>query len=109
VTQRRWLAPQIIAADHAPPGVAEAALTGRLPPLDREDLLCMDPPNRAAGRWRSGDEQPPGARRGANKRQYRAITGDVERLKLLAGPHPATSGYGLDLHGMQEVWGIKSP
>lgn len=61
--------------------------------------------NRAAGRWRNGDEQPPGARRGASKRQYRATTGDVERLRLLVEPHPTTSGYWLDLYlyGMQRV------
>jgi hypothetical protein len=32
VTQRRWPAPQIIATAHVPPGIAEAALPGRLPP-----------------------------------------------------------------------------
>jgi hypothetical protein len=42
-----------------------------------------------------------GARRGASGRQYRAITGDVGRLKLLVEPLPATSSCWLGLHGMQ--------
>jgi len=42
-----------------------------------------------------------GARRGASGRQYRAMTGDVQRLKLLVEPLLATSSHALELHGIQ--------
>jgi integrase len=38
-------------------------------------------------------------------RQYRAMTGDVQRLKLLVEPLLATSSHALELQGMQEVRG----
>jgi hypothetical protein len=46
-----------------------------------------------------------GARRGASERRYQAATGDVQRLKLLVEPHPATSRNNKYLYGMQEVRG----
>jgi hypothetical protein len=67
--------------------------------------MCAGPPDGAVGCWRKVTRSQGGARRGASERQYRAITGDVERLRLLAGPLPATSGDWQDLYGMQEVWG----
>jgi hypothetical protein len=45
-----------------------------------------------------------GARRGASERRSRAITSDIERLKLLVERHPATSGDGPNLYGMQGIY-----
>src|SRR5260370_374429 len=45
-----------------------------------------------------------GARRGASERRSRAITSDIERLKLLVERHPATSGDGPNLYGMQAIY-----
>ena len=46
-----------------------------------------------------------GAKRGANEWRYQAAAGNVQRLKLLAGPHPATLRNDKDLYGMQKVRG----
>src|ERR1700730_13582554 len=51
------------------------------------------------------DKPSRGAKRGAREGRYQATPGDVQRLKLLAEPHPATLRYGKDLYGMQEVRG----
>jgi hypothetical protein len=40
-----------------------------------------------------------GAKRGASERRYQAMPGDVQRLALLAEPHPATLRDGKDLYG----------
>jgi hypothetical protein len=45
------------------------------------------------------------ASRGASERRYEAMTGDVQRLKLLAEPHTATLRNDKDSYGMQEVRG----
>jgi hypothetical protein len=63
------------------------------------------PPDGAVGADGTVTSSRWGAREGASERRYRAVTGDVERVRLLVEPHPATSGYWLDLYGMQEVWG----
>ena len=46
-----------------------------------------------------------GAKRGASERRYQAMPGEVQRLKLLAGPHPAMFSHKRNLYGMQEVRG----
>jgi len=46
-----------------------------------------------------------GARRGASERRYQATASDVQRLKLLAEPHPAMFCLKRNLYGMQEVRG----
>jgi hypothetical protein len=46
-----------------------------------------------------------GARREASEQPYQAMPGDVQRLKLLAEPHPATLRYDKFLYGMQKVRG----
>ena len=46
-----------------------------------------------------------GARRGASEQRYRAMPGDVQRLRLLVEPRPATLRNDKDLYGMQEVRG----
>ena len=46
-----------------------------------------------------------GARRGASERRYQATSSDMQRLTLLAGPHPATLRDDKDLYGMQKVRG----
>jgi len=71
----------------------------------REDLLCVVRPMVPWGADGTVTSSRRGARGGASERRHRAVTGDVERLRLLVEPHPATSGYWLDLYGMQEVWG----
>ena len=40
-----------------------------------------------------------GAKRGASERRYQAMPGDVQRLKLLAGPHPAMFSHKRNLYG----------
>ena len=37
------------------------------------------------------------------QRRYQAMPGEVQRLKLLAGPHPAMFSHKRNLYGMQEV------
>src|SRR6266700_4936408 len=49
-----------------------------------------------------------GARRGASERRYQAMPGDVQRLKLLVEPHPATFCPKRNLYGKQKVRGSKS-
>ena len=46
-----------------------------------------------------------GAKRGASEQRYRAMPGDVQRLKLPVEPRPATLRYDKVLYGMQEVRG----
>jgi len=46
-----------------------------------------------------------GAKRGASEQRYQAMPGDVQRLKLLVEPHPATLRNNKDLYGMQKVRG----
>jgi hypothetical protein len=55
-------------------------------------------PGRAAGLG----EMVTGGRWGASGRRYRAISSDVERLKLLVELPGATPSHGLDLHGIQD-------
>ncbi len=50
-----------------------------------------------------------GARRGASERRLWDTSGDMQRLKLLVEPLPATSSHGSGLYGMQEVRGFESP
>ena len=42
---------------------------------------------------------------GASGRRYGATSSDMQRLKLLVEPLPATSSHGSGLYGMQEVRG----
>ena len=46
-----------------------------------------------------------GARRGASERRCRATSSDMQRLKLLVEPLPATPSHGSGLYGMQKVRG----
>jgi hypothetical protein len=50
-----------------------------------------------------------GAKRGANGEQCRATPNDIERLKPLVEPHPATLRYGKFLYGMQKVRATLNP
>jgi hypothetical protein len=49
-----------------------------------------------------------GARRGAIERRCQATSSDMQRLALLAGPHPAKLRDDKDLYGMQKVRGSNS-
>jgi hypothetical protein len=46
-----------------------------------------------------------GARSGARSQRFGTTVGDSRPTKLLVEPPLATPGHGLELHGMQEVWG----
>lgn len=50
-----------------------------------------------------------GARQGVGGRRYRAITGDVGRLKLLVELLPTTFCHWLELYGIQEARGVRGP